>query len=165
MESQAPKGDTYAIIPMPQSHASLHIHIVFSTKHREPLITSELAPRLYGYLGGIARGVKSPLIAVGGIADHVHLLVSLGRQTCISDLVRDLKANSSGWVHETFPEHARFAWQAGYGAFAVSKSNVEDVKGYIARQEQHHRKQTFQDEYREFLSRHEIEWDEQYVWD
>lgn len=150
---------------MPQSLASLHVHIVFSTKHREPFITSDLAPRLYGYLGGCARTAASPLIAVGGIADHVHLLVSLGRRTCVADLVRDVKANSSAWVHETFPEHARFAWQTGYGAFAVSKSNVEAVRTYIARQEEHHGQQNYQDEFREFLTRHEIEWDERYVWD
>jgi REP element-mobilizing transposase RayT len=150
---------------VPQSLASLHVHLVFSTKHREPLITPDLAPRLHGYLGGIARGANSPLVAVGGTADHVHLLVSLGRQTCVADLVRDLKANSSGWVHENFAAHARFAWQAGYGAFAVSKSNVEAVMRYIANQEEHHKKQTFQDEYRQFLRLHEIEWDEEYVWD
>jgi REP element-mobilizing transposase RayT len=148
---------------MPQSLASLHIHIVFSTKHREPLITPDVASRLYGYIG-IARGIDSPLVAIGGVADHVHLLVSLGRQTTIADLVRDLKANSSGWVHEEFPALAQFAWQDGYGAFAVSKSNVEAVKAYIANQEKHHTRQTFQDEYREFLRLHEIEWDEKYVW-
>ena len=150
---------------MPQSLVSLHVHIVFSTKHREPFITPDLAPRLYGYLGGIARGADSPLLAIGGIADHVHLLVSLGRVRCVADLVRDLKANSSGWIHEQFPERAQFAWQAGYGAFAVSKSQVETVKAYIARQEEHHRKQTFQDEFREVLGAHEIEWEEKYVWD
>ena len=150
---------------MPQSLVSLHVHIVFSTKHREPFITPELAPRLHSYLGGIGRGANSPLIAVGGIADHVHILAALGRQTCIADLVRDLKANSSAWIHKEFSEHAQFAWQAGYGAFAVSKSNVEAVKGYIARQEEHHAKQSFQNEFREFLNLHEIEWDEEYVWD
>lgn len=150
---------------MPQSLACLHVHLVFSTKYREPHITPDLAPRLYAYLGGIARRADSPLVAVGGIADHVHLLVLLGRQTCAADLVRDLKANSSAWVHEMFPERARFAWQGGYGAFAVSKSNVEAVRAYIARQEEHHGKQNYQDEFREFLTRHEIEWDERYVWD
>ena len=150
---------------MPQSLISLHVHIVFSTKHREPLITPELAPRLYGYFGGIARGADSPLVAIGGVADHVHLLVSLGRVWCVADLVRDLKSNSSRWIHETFPERAQFAWQAGYGAFAVSKSQVETVKAYIARQEERHGKQTFQDEFREVLGAHEIEWDERYVWD
>ena len=150
---------------MPQSLSSLHVHIVFSTKHREPFIAPDLAPRLYGYIGGIARGADSPLVVAGGTADHIHLLVSLGRRTCVADLVRDLKANSSGWVHDNFPEKASFAWQAGYGAFAVSKSNVETVKAYIARQEEHHKKRTFQDEFREFLRVHEIEWDERYLWD
>ncbi|MDY3563755.1 IS200/IS605 family transposase [Gemmata sp. JC673] len=149
---------------MPQSFACLHVHVVFSTKFREPLITPDLAPRLYSYLGGAARVAEAPLIAVGGIADHIHLLVSLGRCECVADLVRDLKANSSAWVHATFPA-ARFAWQGGYGAFAVSKSNVEAVRAYIGRQEEHHRKQNYQDEYREFLTRHEQEWDERYVWD
>ena len=150
---------------MPQSLVSLHVHIVFSTKHREALITPELVPRLYGYLGGIARGADSPVVAIGGVPDHVHILVSLGRRTCVADLVRDLKANSSGWIHEEFAGLVKFAWQAGYGAFAVSKSNVEAGKAYIANQEEHHKKQTFKDEYREFLRRHEIEWDEKYVWD
>lgn len=150
---------------MSQLLASLHVHIVFSTKHREPLIAPDLAPRLYGYLGGVARGADSPLVAVGGVADDVHILVSLGRQTCVADLVRDLKANSSAWVHETFPDKPQFAWQAGYGAFAVSKSNVPAVRAYIAGQEARHKKRTFHDEYREFLRLHEIEWDERYVWD
>jgi REP element-mobilizing transposase RayT len=148
-----------------QSLACLHVHIVFSTKHREPLIAPDLAPRLYDYFGGSARIAGSALVAVGGVADHVHLLVSLARTWCVADLVRDIKANSSGWVHDNFPDRARFAWQAGYGAFAVSKSNVEAVKGYIARQEERHRNQTFQDEYRETLSAHELEWDERFVWD
>jgi putative transposase len=151
--------------PVPQSLVCLHVHIVFSTKHREPLITPDLASRLYGYLGGISRGASAPLVAIGGVEDHVHLLVSLGRVWCVADLVRDLKANSSKWVHEEFPERPQFAWQAGYGAFAVSKSNVEAVKAYIERQEERHKKQSFQDEYREVLGAHEIERDERYVWD
>src|SRR5262245_6052911 len=100
---------------MPQSLVSLHLHIVFSTKHREPLITPDLAPRLHGYIGGIARETGSVLVAAGGMPDHVHLLVSLGRQTSVADLVREVKANSSRWVHDTFPDRPWFAWQAGYG--------------------------------------------------
>lgn len=150
---------------MPQSLISLHVHIVFSTKHRDLFIVPDLAPRLYAYLGGIARQAESPLVAVGGIEDHVHLLVSLGREWCVANLVRNLKSNSSKWVHKEFPEHAQFAWQAGYGAFAVSKSNVEAVKGYIARQEERHKGQTFQDEFRQTLVAHELEWDERFVWD
>ena len=150
---------------MPQSLVSLNVHVVFSTKNREPLIDRELAPRLYGYLGGIVRNTGSVLLAVGGVEDHVHLLVSLGRQSCVSDLVRDVKSNSSAWVHETFPDRARFAWQSGYGAFTVSVSLLARVREYIANQEDHHKKQTFQEEFREFLRRHGIEWDERYVWD
>jgi REP element-mobilizing transposase RayT len=150
---------------VPQSLVSLNVHLVFSTKNREPFIDRELAPRLYGYVGGIVRNTGSVLLSIGGVADHVHLLVSLGRQTCIADLVRDVKSNSSGWVHDTFSDRARFAWQAGYGAFAVSVSLLDRVKGYIANQEEHHKKQTFKEEFREFLRQHGIEWDERYVWD
>jgi REP element-mobilizing transposase RayT len=150
---------------MPQSFAAVHIHIVFSTKNREPTITPALAPRLYEYLGGTARGLKCPLVTAGGVADHVHLLTSLGREVAIAELVRDLKAGSSRWVHETFGDRPGFAWQAGYAAFAVSGSVVEQVVRYIANQEEHHRTRTFQDEYRDFLRRHGIEWDERYVWD
>jgi REP element-mobilizing transposase RayT len=144
---------------------SLNVHLVFSTKNRHPFIDRELAPRLYGYVGGIVRNTGSALLAIGGVEDHVHLLVSLGRQTCIADLVRDVKSNSSGWVHETFPGREKFAWQAGYGAFGVSVSFLERVKAYIASQEKHHKKETFQDEFRKFLTRHRLEWDERYVWD
>jgi REP element-mobilizing transposase RayT len=150
---------------MPQSLVSLTTHIVFSTKHREPFIDPELTPRLYGYLGGIIRKTDSVLSAVGGVADHVHLLVSLGRQVSIADLVRDVKARSSGWVHETFPDRTAFAWQAGYGAFSVSRSVLGRVEAYIANQEEHHKRQTFQDEFRAFLRDHDIEWDERYIWD
>jgi REP element-mobilizing transposase RayT len=150
---------------MPQSLVSLNVHVVFSTKNREPFIDCELAPRLYGYVGGIVRKTGSVLLTIGGVPDHVHLLVSLGRQACIADLVRDVKSNSSGWVHETFPERAKFAWQAGYGAFTVSKSVIERVKGYIAKQEEHHKKETFQQEYLRFLAEHDLEYDERYLWD
>jgi REP element-mobilizing transposase RayT len=150
---------------MPQSLVSLHAHVVFSTKNREPFITPDLAPRLYPYLGGVVRNTGSVLVAVGGMPDHVHLLVSLGRQACVADLVRDVKANSSRWVHETFPDRSAFAWQNGYGAFGVSASILEQVRGYIANQADHHRTVSFQDEFRDFLRRHGIEWDERYVWD
>ena len=150
---------------MSQSLISLHLHVIFSTKHREPHITADLAPRLYGYVGGVARETGSVLLAAGGMPDHIHLLVSLGREVCVADLVRDVKANSSRWVHEAFPDRSRFAWQAGYGAFAVSVSMVPKVRAYIANQERHHRRRTFQDEFREFLTAHAIEWDERYVWD
>ncbi|HZU38636.1 MAG TPA: IS200/IS605 family transposase [Gemmataceae bacterium] len=150
---------------MPQSFGSLYVHLVFSTKGRQPWIDADLESRLYEYMGGILRAEKSALLAAGGMPDHLHLLVSLSRELSIADTLRLIKANSSKWIHETFPERQQFAWQAGYGAFSVSFSNLPQVKGYIARQAEHHRVRTFQDEFREFLRRHELEWDERYVWD
>jgi REP element-mobilizing transposase RayT len=149
---------------MPQSFASLHCHIVFSTKHREPFIDPEWRPRLFKIIGGLVRNHSSVLIAAGGTEDHVHLLVSLARTISVADAVRDIKANSSNWVHNELGLR-EFQWQQGYGAFAVSYSQIESVKAYLANQEQHHARQSFQDEFRELLRRHEIEWDERYVWD
>jgi REP element-mobilizing transposase RayT len=104
-------------------------------------------------------------VAAGGMPDHVHLLVSLDRQVSIAETVRDIKANSSGWVHETFPGLSHFAWQAGYGAFAVSYSHMDRVKAYLAHQAEHHRRMTFQEEFITFLKRHGFEYDERFVWD
>ena len=150
---------------MPQSFTCLHYHLVFSTKHRLPQIAADLAPRLYAYLGGILRSDDGCLVAAGGMPDHVHLLARLSKQASVADALRLLKANSSKWIHATFPERQQFSWQAGYGAFSVSFSNLPDVRNYIARQAEHHRVRTFQDEFREFLRRHDLEWDERYVWD
>ena len=150
---------------MPQSFASLIFHLIYSTKHRERLISDDMQSRLFEFSGGIPRNQKGRLLAAGGVEDHVHLLVSLSRQACIADTLRDLKANTSGWIHETFPSMSGFAWQAGYGAFSVSHSAIESVRQYIARQREHHRARTFQEEFREFLDRHEMPYDERYVWD
>jgi putative transposase len=150
---------------MPQSLASLHQHIVFSTKNREPWLTPEYAQRVYDYIGGTLRGNRCVLIAAGGMPDHVHLLVSMSRELSTAEVVRLVKSNSSRWVHDTFADLSGFAWQAGYGAFAVSYSNVPAVRAYIANQERHHAQSSFQDEFREILRRHEIDWDERYVWD
>jgi len=111
---------------MPQSLASLNVHLVWSTKHREPCITPDLSVRLYPFVGGIVRKRGCVLSLIGGMPDHVHLLVSLGRETCVADLVRDVKSISSQWVHDQFPTRRAFAWQSGYGAFAVSFSNVHE---------------------------------------
>jgi REP element-mobilizing transposase RayT len=150
---------------MPQSFACHHYHLIFSTKHREPRLTPEIQPRLYEYFGGILRARNSKLIAAGGIADHVHLLVSLSKQLAISDVLRDLKANSSGWIHDTFADQKSFAWQIGSGAFAVSYSAIEDVRRYIAHQAEHHRVKSFQEEFVEFLRRHQLEFDDRYLWE
>jgi REP element-mobilizing transposase RayT len=150
---------------MPQSFASLHCHLIFSTKHRAPSITAALQPRLFAYCGGILRDTGTVLVAAGGMPDHVHLLVSLGRDASVAEVMRLVKANSSKWVHETFPEQSGFAWQNGYGAFAVSFSLVDRVRAYLANQAEHHRKVTFQEELVAFLKRHGIAYDERYVWE
>ncbi len=150
---------------MPQSLASLSVHIIFSTKGRTPLLDQTLQPRLWEYIGGIVRHRGCRLLAAGGTPDHVHLLVSMSRDRSISDTVRDVKSNSSRWIHETYPHLPHFAWQAGYGAFSVSQSNLDEVTRYIANQLDHHHRIGFQDEYRAFLNRHDIPFDEQHVWD
>ncbi len=150
---------------MPQSFACLHLHLAFSTKNRSPFLTEGLQPRLYEYVGGILRTHKSCLVAAGGMPDHVHLLVDLSRELAVADALRLIKSNSSKWIHETFPDLHAFAWQTGYGAFAVSYSNLDNVKQYLATQAEHHRKMVFQDEFRAFLKRHDIEYDERYVWE
>ena len=150
---------------MPQSYTSLNLHIVFSTKHRQSLITPEIDARLYDYFGGILRKEGCSLLAAGGMPDHVHLLVSLNKQLSVSDALRILKANSSKWIHETFPMRKSFAWQSGYGAFSVSHSGLDNVKRYIAHQAEHHRTRTFQEEFIALLKRHKIEFDERYLWD
>src|SRR5437588_843053 len=150
---------------MPQSFSALYVHTVFSTKNRVALITDTWAARLYSYIGGIIRNEVGVLLSAGGMPDHIHLLVSLGRVTGVAELVGLVKANSSKWVHETFPDLAAFAWQAGYGAFSVSQSQLAVVRHYIETQAEHHRQTTFQEEYRAFLRKHGIEWDERYVWE
>jgi REP element-mobilizing transposase RayT len=151
---------------MPQSFVSLHHHLVFSTKDRAPLLSAEVQSRLFDYIGGILRAERSALVAAGGMPDHVHLLVSLDKQLSISEALRIIKAGSSRWVHDTFPDSlSGFAWQAGYGAFAVSYSHLDRVNAYLSRQAEHHRRITFQHEFLAFLQRHGIEYDERYVWD
>jgi REP element-mobilizing transposase RayT len=150
---------------MPQSFVSLNCHAVFSTKNREPLLTESVQSRLYEYVGGTARHIGSTVLAIGGMPDHVHLLLSLGKQSPIADLIRDIKSNSSRWIHETFENLRGFAWQTGYGAFSVSCSNLDQVRGYIGQQVAHHRTRTFQEEFLTLLQRHNIEYDEQFLWD
>ena len=151
---------------MPQSFVSLHHHFVFSTRNRVPLISAAIQPRLFEYIGGILRAEGCVLVAAGGMPDHVHLLVSLDKRLSISEVLRIIKAGSSRWVHDTFPDVlSGFAWQTGYGAFAVSFSHLDRVKAYLSRQEEHHRRVTFQEEFIAFLKRHGIEYDERYLWD
>ncbi|HEU5070483.1 MAG TPA: IS200/IS605 family transposase [Verrucomicrobiae bacterium] len=147
------------------SYVSSYHHCVFSTKGRRPLITAALQERLWPFLGGIARQNKMKAIEIGGVADHVHILLSIPATMAIAKALQLIKGGSSKWVHETFPEHREFAWQEKYGAFSVSESRVESVVEYIRGQEEHHRKTTFQEEFVALLKRHRIEYDERYLWD
>lgn len=149
----------------PQSFLSMHCHIAFSTKERFPMIAPEWADRLYEYIGGILRANDCQLLAAGGIPDHVHLLVSLGKTTSPAEIVRLAKANSSSWINETFSIGGRFSWQIGYGAFSVSYSQLDRVRHYLASQATHHRTQPFGDEFLALLRRHDIAYDERYVLD
>jgi putative transposase len=150
---------------MPQSYTCLHHHLIFSTKGRLPLLIVGIQARLWEYFGGILRSRGCVLLAAGGMPDHVHLLIGLNKEMAISDCLRIIKTNSSSWIHQTFPGVAGFAWQTGYGAFAVSYSQLEVAKQYIAQQEEHHRTLSFQDEFVAFLQRHNIEYNPKYLWD
>jgi len=146
------------------TYSSQLLHCVFSTKNRTPLIDAEWRPRLHAYLGGIARENGCKAIAVGGVADHVHLLLSLSSTMAIAKSMQLIKGGSSLWVHEQLPQVRGFAWQEGYGAFSIGVSQVDVTVAYIEGQEEHHRTVSFQDEFRAFLKRHGIAWDEKYAW-
>jgi putative transposase len=150
---------------MPGTYSHLRFHLIFSAKNREPLITQEIQIRLYPFIGGIVRDEKGVLLEIGGMPDHVHLLVGWRTDDSLANLLRNIKSRSSGWIHETFPESRTFRWQEGYGAFSVSHSQAARVRRYIQNQAAHHRKKTFKEEYLEFLRAHEIEFDEQQVFD
>lgn len=150
---------------MPQSLACVYLHVVFSTKNREPWIAPTVADRLYGYLGGVAKHEGNRLLVAGGMPDHVHLLVSLGREQTIAGTVGRLKSSSSRWVHDSFPALRDFAWQSGYGVFSVSVSQLDTVTNYIQTQAERHAKRSYQAEFRGLLRKHRVEFDERYVWD
>jgi REP element-mobilizing transposase RayT len=147
---------------MPSTHTSLHYHVVFGTKNRHPWIAPEWREDLHRYLGGCVKTLDGIPQEIGGVADHVHLLLGLRATHCLADVVREIKKASSRWIHEE-RRVPLFGWQEGYGAFTVSRSNVEPVRKYIATQAEHHRKRTFDEEYRELLKRHEIDFDERFL--
>ena len=147
------------------SYVSSYFHCVFSTKDRRPLITAELRERLWPYLGGIARENKMKALAIGGVADHVHLLLSLPATMPIAKAMQLIKGGSSKWVHETFPDQRLFAWQTKYGAFSTSVSQLDGIINYIETQEEHHRKMSFQEEFLALLKKHRIEYDDRYLWE
>jgi REP-associated tyrosine transposase len=149
---------------MPHSYTNLLSHIIFSVKDRMPLIDAELKPRLLGYVNGIAIESGAKVLSLNAVPDHFHLLWELPPKLAVADSVRVLKTNSSRWVHETWKSRWNFGWQTGYGAFSVSRSNVASVADYIACQEEHHRRKTFNEEFVELLKKHGIVYNPKYLW-
>jgi len=169
LNSQALKGRDNLrpgtpINAMPQSLAQIYAHLVFSTKGRARLIPADLEPRLHSYLAGTLNAIECPVLKVGGMPDHVHLLFRLARTISLSDAVKAAKVESSKWMKDDC-DVRDFAWQAGYGAFSVSASGVEEVSEYIRNQPHHHRVRSFQEEFRRLLKRYQLQYDEAYVWD
>jgi REP element-mobilizing transposase RayT len=151
---------------MPQSLAQIYLHIVFSTKQRTPWLQDRaLRQRVHAYFVGTCKNLDSPSLRIGGVEDHVHILCRLSRQLTVADCIRELKRESSKWIKSQVPSLKDFHWQSGYGAFSVSPSHVPPLEEYIAVQEEHHRQESFQDEFRRLLRKYGIEFDERYVWD
>jgi len=150
---------------MPGTYSQILLHVVFSTKYRKPWITPEITKDLYSTMGKSVRDEKGVLYDIGGIEDHVHMYLRWRTDRAVADLMRTVKAGSSKWVHDTFPELGAFAWQEGYGVFSVSKSQEAVVKKYIADQAEHHKKENFKSEFLRMLYFHEIEFDKKYVFD
>jgi REP element-mobilizing transposase RayT len=150
---------------MPQSLAHILVHLVFSTKDREPFLTPAIRPSLHAYLAEVARNAGCGCYRVGGVFDHVHLAITLSRTICVATLVETVKTSSSKWIKPQSPSLGGFAWQRGYGVFSVAPSDRDALCSYIDNQEEHHRRQSFQDEYRTFLMKYGVTYDERYVWD
>ena len=150
---------------MANTYTSLHYHIIFSTKNRERWIEPAIEQRIWEYLGGIARQNDMKALQVGGIEDHVHLAVGIPATLAVSKALQLLKGGSCKWIHDAFPDLAHFGWQDGYGAFTVSRSQLPELIHYVAHQREHHKTRTFQDEFRMFLKKYGVEYDEAYVWD
>jgi REP element-mobilizing transposase RayT len=148
---------------MPQSLSNILVHLVFSTKNRRPFIGPEVEDELWRYLAATCTAQDCQAHRVGGTADHVHILCGLARTIPVSKLLEEVKTSSSKWMKTKGV--GEFGWQNGYGAFSIGQSQLDDVVGYISRQEEHHRRLTFQEEYREFLKKYRVQYDERYVWD
>ena len=149
---------------MPHSYCKLIYHLVFSTKGRRGWLDNEVRGRTHEYLGGAIREEGGTPLMVNGTSDHVHILAGLRQDKAVSDVLRNVKANSSGWIHRTFPNAAQFSWQPGYGAFTVSASQVDKALQYIAHQEEHHRQQSFEEEFVGLLKAHGVTFDPRYLW-
>jgi REP element-mobilizing transposase RayT len=150
---------------MAQTLVKLYVHLIFSTKHRADFIPTEIEEELFAYIGGIVGNNKSKLLAAGGTANHVHFLISMSKIIKLSDLVGDIKRDSSKWIKTKGEAYRLFGWQDGYGAFSVGHTQIYDVKKYIANQRMRHAKVSFEDEFRYFLKKYDVEYDERYVWD
>ena len=150
---------------MGQSLVKNYIHIVFSTKHREPLIHEPVESELHAYLGGICKNLECHPIKVGGHTDHVHILCMLSKKIALMKLLEEVKSHSSKWIKTKGDDHKNFYWQDGYGAFSVNPVEVDAVIAYIANQHEHHSKKSFREEYRAFLKKYNVDYDERYVWD
>ena len=149
---------------MAQTLVSLMVHVIFSTKNREAFMTPEIEPELFAYVGGILKNHESRLLDAGGTADHIHLLVSQSKNVSLSSLLKDVKKDSSSWIKTKGNQFRNFHWQDGYGAFSIGKSDIRELKRYIAGQKEHHRKRTFQEELVEFLEDYGVAYDERYLW-
>ena len=149
---------------MANTYTSLHYHVIFSTKNREPWLVRDIEQRVWEFIGGVARAHKMTALQVGGVEDHIHALVTAPPTIAPSQIAQYLKADSSKWIHEEFPTLRNFWWQDGYSAFTVSKSNIPNVIKYIQNQREHHRKKTFQEEYLQFLRENGLDYDERYLW-
>ncbi len=150
---------------MPQSLVKNYVHIAFSTKNRAPLIKSSIQSELFNYLGGTCRELECSPIQVGGTTNHVHLLVNLSRKIALMTLIEKIKSHSSGWIKTKGKDFQHFFWQNGYGGFSVNPKQIDVVQQYILTQEEHHKKLTFQEEYRRFLKDYNVDFDERFVWD
>jgi len=150
---------------MPQSLSKVILHIIFSTKNREPWLDSAVRPRMHAYLATICRDLGGEALRVGGVADHVHIVTTLPRTLSQAELIEQIKKPSSKWIKALEAGYRGFFWQRGYGTFSVSPSQLEAVLQYVQAQEEHHCTRTFQEEYRELLGRHDVAFDERYVWD
>ena len=150
---------------MPQSLARLHVHLVFSTKYRQPLIHPPVEAELHAYLGGVCNRLECQSIKVGGYTDHIHILCRLSQKIALMKLVEEVKSHSSKWIKTKGEGYEKFYWQDGYGAFSVNPAAVDRVTNYIANQHAHHSKKGFQNEYRALLKKYKVEYDERYVWD
>ena len=149
---------------MAHTHACLLVHVVFSTAERRPWLDKDFRADVHAYLGGIARALDVTALGINGPADHVHLLLSLSPRHAVAEIVRELKSRSSAWLHQTYPRtHGTFAWQSGYSVFSVSRSGREKVLAYLAGQEVHHRDETFETEIMRLLRKHDVQYDERFI--